>query len=91
MKPTELTRLVKKSKPEIFKNISDKEAALVINEILTEIGRHLETIDEGVIRVPKFGKFIIRQVGREKEGNSITTKKIAFIPARLENFRDEEN
>jgi len=90
MQPLELVQLVKKYKPDLLKNITDKEATVVIDEVLLEISRHLDTINEGVIKVPKLGKFIIRQVGREKDGNTVITKKIAFIPARLVNKKDED-
>jgi len=84
MEPTELVRLVKNSKPDLFKKIGDREAALVIQEILTEIGRHLETINEGVIRVPKLGKFIVRQVEQGQKGSKTESKKIVFIRAKVE-------
>ena len=82
MKPIEIVELIKISKPKLLGKMPDARAAKIIRAALVQLGKHIDAENEGVVKVPGFGNFKIRQVEREKGGQKKTVKAIAFRAAK---------
>ncbi len=82
MKPSEIVELIKKDKPNVFGELSDKKASLIVREILSHLGRHIEGMDEGVLKLTGLGKFRIRQTLKEEDGKEVPRKKVSFSMAK---------
>ena len=88
MKAIEVVKHLKKERPDMLGNIPEIKAAALIRNALAQIGKQIDATDEGVIKVQGFGKFRVRQVEREKDGQKVTIKRIIFRPIGS-NAKDE--
>ena len=89
MRAIEVVKHLKKEKPEMLENIPEKKAAALIRNAWIQLGKHIDETGEGVINVPGFGNFRVRQVEREKDGQTVTVKRIIFRPA-VPKAKDEQ-
>jgi|WetSurSiteA1Bulk_404760.scaffolds.fasta_scaffold349722_1 hypothetical protein len=79
MKPIEMVQMIKQSKPELIGKLPDKRAAAVIRASLTLLRDKIDALDEGVIKLPGFGRFAVRQVVRKKGDEEVTVKQVVFL------------
>jgi nucleoid DNA-binding protein len=82
MKPIEMVEMIKKSTPELIGKVPDQRAAAVIRASFAILKNKLDTIDEGVVKLPGFGNFFVRQVVRKKGDEESTVKRIVFRSAK---------
>ena len=82
LKPTELVDLVKAKIPNALGKMPEKKAAVLIKAALAELGRHIESAEVGVVKVPGMGRFQSRMVEREKDGKKVNVKRIVFMAAK---------
>lgn len=84
MKPIEIVEMIKLENPELLGKMPEKRAALIIKEVLAQIGKQVSAMDEGVLKVPGFGNFRVKQVERKKDGESETVmvKRVIFNAAK---------
>lgn len=82
MKPIEIVELIKISNPALLGKMPDARAAKIIKAALVQLGKHIDAENEGTIKVPGVGKFIVRQVEREKGGEKKIVKTIGFRAAK---------
>jgi hypothetical protein len=78
MKPIEIVDLIKKEDPKVFERVPDKRAARIIRLALAELGKQIESVDEGSFKVPGLGSFRVRQIEQEKDGRKDMIKRIFF-------------
>jgi len=78
MKPIEIVDLIKKDNPALFEKVPDNKAARIIRLALIELGKQIESVDEGSFRVAGFGNFNVRQLEKEKNGQKDMIKRIFF-------------
>lgn len=78
MKPIEIVELIKNENPDLLGKIPDAKAARIIRAALIQLGKQLDALDEGVVKVPGFGNFRALHVEQEKEGKKVITKRILF-------------
>lgn len=81
MKPIEIIERIKKENPKLLGNIPEQRAARIVLAALAELGRQIDAMEEGVLRVPGFGNFRMQQIEREKDGKKITLKRTIFLAA----------
>ncbi len=78
MNANEVVELIKKEKPNLLGKMSEKKAAALVRNAFIQLGKHIDTTGEGVIKVPGFGNFRVNQVEREKDGQKVTVKRVVF-------------
>jgi len=82
MKPIELVKLIRKSKPQLLGQMPDERAAKIILAALVEIRKEVESTSAGMLRVGGLGRFNVR-VPKPKEGqDEKPEKRIVFRPAK---------
>ena len=82
MKPIEVVKLIRKSKPKLLGQMPDERAAKIIFAALVEIRKEVESTNEGMLRVGGLGRFNVRNP-KPKEGQDEQPKKrIFFRPAK---------
>ena len=82
MKPIELVKLIRKSKPQLLGKMRDERVAKIISAALVEIRKEVESTGEGVLQIGGLGRFNVR-VPKPKEGQDEQPKKrIVFRPAK---------
>lgn len=82
MKPMEIVALVRKHQPDALGEVSENKSAKIIHAALVQLGKHINAMNEGVLRVPGFGQFRVRRIEREKDGKKITVRRTVFQVAR---------
>jgi nucleoid DNA-binding protein len=82
MKPIEIVERVRQDKPAVLGNMPDKKVAGIVRQALIQLGKQINALEEGVVTIPGFGSFRVRQVEKEKEGQKLTVRKIIFRPAQ---------
>jgi nucleoid DNA-binding protein len=83
MKTTEIVELIKQSNPKLLGKMPDAKMAKIIAAILREIGKQVSATESGDVKIAGLGTFKVRQVEREKDGNTVSVKKIAFRSVKL--------
>lgn len=92
MNVIELVERIKDEKPELFAEVPEKQAAILIREVFRQIGKNIEqlTDQDEILRIRDLGSFRIRMVEKEKEGRRISEKRILFRPAKTPSEKDEK-
>ncbi len=78
MKAIEIVESIKQSNPKLLGKMPEQRAASLVQAVLAELGKQLDAVDTGVLKVQGLGNFRIRQVEREKEGQKVTLKRVTF-------------
>ena len=89
MNANEVVELIKKEKPNLLGKMSEKKAAALVRNAFLQIGKHIDAAGEGVIKVPGLGNFRVKQVERERNGQKVNVKRVAFRVTRRKN-KDEQ-
>lgn len=79
MKPVEIVERIKKENPLALGNIPDQRAARIIFAALAQLGKHIDAMSDGVLKVPGLGNFRVRKIEREKEGKKVMVKRTIFV------------
>ena len=87
MNANQIVEKIRAESPALLNKIDDKVAARVVRATLTEIGKQLAQVDDGALSLPGFGRFKVKQVEKEKEGEKKVAKRISFKVAKP---KDEE-
>jgi hypothetical protein len=82
MKPVDLLGLVLKEKPGMLGKMPEKKAATIISAALAQLGKRIETVKEGAVRVPGLGGFRVKQVEQVREGKKATVRRVIFNAAK---------
>ncbi len=83
MKAIEIVELIKQENPKVLGQMSDDKAAKIVSAALRQINKQLHQATEGSVKILGLGAFGVRQVEREKEGQTQSVKKISFRAAKL--------
>ena len=78
MKAIEIVESIKQSNPKLLGKMPEKRAATLVQSVLAELGKQLDAVDNGVVKVQGLGNFRIKQVEREKDGQKVTLKRVSF-------------
>jgi hypothetical protein len=81
VKIDELLQSAMKDRPKLFAKVPEQKVAGIVRAALIQLGQKLDSMTDGVVKVPGFGIFRIQQVEREKEGKKVTVRKVAFKAA----------
>jgi len=82
MKPIEIIECVEQEDPTLLGKLPKIRAAQIVRAALSEIGKQIDAMDEGVLKVPGFGIFRVRHVEREKDGQKVTVKRVIFVATK---------
>ena len=82
MNPNEIVELIKNENPEFLGKMPEKRAAKIIREALIQLAKHVGSVEEGMVKVPGFGNFNIKNIEREKDGQKVKVRKVIFNKAK---------
>lgn len=82
MNPNEIVELIKNENPEFLGKMPEKRAAKIIREALIQLAKHVDSVEEGMVKVPGFGNFNIKNIEREKDGQKVKVRKVIFNKAK---------
>lgn len=82
MNANEIVEKIRAESPALLSKIDDKVATRVVRATLAEIGKQLSQVEDGAVNLPGLGRFRIKQVEREKEGEKTAAKRIRFKIAK---------
>jgi hypothetical protein len=82
MNAAEIVEKIRAESPALLTKIDDKVAARVVRATLAEIGKQLAQVADGAVSVPGLGRFKVKQVEKEKEGEKKNMKRISFRAAK---------
>ena len=82
LKPADMIRLVRKESPKLLAQVPDKRAAALVRAALNQLGKRIKAVEDGVVKVPGFGNFRMRQIEREKDGKKVTVTRTIFRAAK---------
>jgi hypothetical protein len=74
---TELVGQAVKTVPELTK-IPVETAHVLVRTVFKQIGQKIDSVGDGVVRVPGLGQFRIKQVEEDKDGSKQIIKRVAF-------------
>jgi nucleoid DNA-binding protein len=80
MKLDEIVKAAREDNEAAFANISDKRAAKIIRAAFQQVTGQLESAEEGKLNIGSLGRFMIKNVEREKEGAKVTRRRVTFRP-----------
>lgn len=78
MKLTEIVEMIKKDDPEFLGKMPEQKAVKIIREALKQLAKHIDSVEEGVVNVPGFGNFRIKNVDTEKNGAKVKARRVMF-------------
>lgn len=74
----ELVQVALLKNTEAFGNIHENRAEKIVRAVLDELGEQIKSTHEGEIEVVGFGKFDVRQVKGEKDGQGKVWRRVVF-------------
>lgn len=83
MKTTEIVALVKQANPKLLGKTADAKAAKIIASAFAEVSKQLNDAPDGKVIVPSLGIFKVKQVERQKDGQTVKGKKVSFRASKL--------
>lgn len=90
---SEMVRQIRQNNPDLFADIPSTKAIAFLREAFRYINRNLSTMDEGVEKIPRFGKFRIRKLksGQESSAGQKVRRQIIFQKTANEAANGSEN
>lgn len=83
MKPIEIVELIKDHSPELLGKIPDQRAVAIVRSALFQILKHVAILDEGTLKIPGFGQFVVRRVAQGEDSHAMV-KRVIFREAPLD-------
>lgn len=82
IKLIEVVQTLRKTFPELIGQLPDQRLVAIIGAALAQVGAAVRDTEEGLVQVPRLGRFAVRQVLREVGGGETETiKRVVFHPA----------
>jgi len=69
---------IKSQNPRLCSDTNENETTRFVHMALAEIAKTVGEIQEGIIKMPGFGNFRVRQLKRKKAGEKITVRRVLF-------------
>jgi nucleoid DNA-binding protein len=79
MKIGELIAQVKAGNEKLFEGVPEKKVERIVRMTLAELSKTVAATAEGDVRLDGFGRFVVRNVERKKEGADALVRKVTFI------------
>lgn len=79
MNINKLVESIKSAEPGLAK-VSSEDARTLVSAVFQHIRKEIDRAGEGVVKVPKLGRFRIKAGEREKDGRRVAVKRIQFKP-----------
>lgn len=82
IKLIEVVQTLRATSPELLGQLPDQRLVAIIGAALAQVATAVRDTEEGVVQVPRLGRFAVRQVLREVEGGEAEiVKRVVFHPA----------
>lgn len=82
MKIVEIVHALRASSPELLGQLPDQRLVAIIGAALAQVGAAVRDTEEGLVQVPRLGRFAVRQVLHKPEGKEAeVVKRVVFHPA----------
>lgn len=78
MKVVELVEAARKANPKAFGKVEDAQAKRIAVAVLEEIGRTIESTQEGPVIVARLGRFAVKNVP-QKDNPGATKRRVIFV------------
>lgn len=82
MKINELIEQVSKSQPKLLANMPKKKVEKLVHTILENMRRKINSTEDGVVMFGGLGRFRVRKIEREVDGEIVIRKHVVFIGAK---------
>lgn len=76
LKPDALAERMKQENPDLAAALTDRQLVALVRQVMQAVAAELNERDEGRLRIPGLGRVQIRQVEREKQGETVQAKRI---------------
>lgn len=76
----ELVKSAKEKNPELFERIPEGKAIALVRAALNDVAEQLANASEGTVVVAGLGRFAVRLVEVEQNGQKEIRKRIVFMP-----------
>lgn len=80
MTPAYFVEALKLSHPNLLNGVGEKAATRLLRLVFDELGAQIAATQEGVVPVPGLGRFRIRQINVEKDGQQLVRARVLFLP-----------
>lgn len=81
IKPIEIIQKIRQTNPEVIGKVPDPRAAAILRAAFADIAKSVLATVEGEVQIPGLGRFVIKQIQREVDGESNTIKRVVFLPS----------
>lgn len=82
MKLIELAQKVQENNTGKLGKMNETKIALIIREAFTQVKNEIENTENDMVQIPGFGKFKIRMIEQEKEGQKVVVRRTIFKAAK---------
>jgi hypothetical protein len=79
MKPVDIIEKLKITNPELLKGVNEKAAERLLRLVLAELSEEIDSAHDGVIVVPGLGRFRIKTIAAEVDGDD-ARRRVIFEP-----------
>lgn len=78
MKLNEVVKLARETNESAFGKVNDQRAVKILRAAFQQVKNQLETAEDGKVVIDGLGRFVIRNVQHEKDGVTVTKRKVVF-------------
>lgn len=77
-----LVERIKTQDPALAEKVSDKRIAQIARQTLRALAAEIHERDEGRVTVSGLGRLNIREIEREREGETVKSKRVSLKPSK---------
>jgi len=77
-----LVERIKTQNPRLAENVTDKYIEQVARQTLQALAAEIHERDEGRVTVSGLGRLSIREIEREREGQTVKSKRVSLKPSK---------
>jgi hypothetical protein len=79
MKPVEIIQQIRQTNPDVLGKVPDPRSAVNLRAVFADIAKSVRASSSGEVQIPGLGRFVIKQIQREVDGESHTIKRVVFL------------
>lgn len=78
MKLDEVVKMARVANESAFGKVNDRRAIKIVRAAFQQVKNQVETAGDGKVVINGLGRFVIRNVRQEKDGVTVTRRKVIF-------------
>jgi hypothetical protein len=82
LRAVDVLGLIRKETPGLLTKMPAKRAVGLLNAAFLQLGRHIDSVKTGVLKVPGFGTFRVRRRERNRKGSTVSVTRTIFRAAK---------